>query len=155
MPEIASVEAAPPSSAGAFALRVLVVDDSEDSVTTMALLLQMSGHQTRTACDGIDALAQARDFEPDAVLLDIGLPGLDGHQVAQRLRAEPGGGQLLLVALTGLEPEWGDRASQWSGFDAHLVKPVPIDRLLDLLAGHRPARLRRSDFSSGGAAGSD
>lgn len=152
MPEPAPRAPAPPSAAGApRALRVLVVDDSEDAVTTMALLLQMSGHETRTAADGIDALQQARDFAPDVVLLDIGLPGLSGLQVAQRLRAESGGDKLLLVALTGLAPEADQRESERAGFDAHLIKPVQIDRLLDLLASYRPA----AGLRSGGGASSN
>ena len=121
-------------------LRVLVVDDSEDAASTLALLLQMSGYHTATAADGIQALESVGAFQPDVVLLDIGLPGLNGHQVAERLRAKPGGDRLLLVAVTGRSQEADGAASLQAGFDAHLVKPLQLDRLLDLVAGLRSAR---------------
>jgi CheY-like chemotaxis protein len=114
--------------------RVLVVDDNQDAAITLATLLELSGYRTRTAHDGLQALEMARGFAPQVCLLDIGLPLLGGHELAERLRGEPGGADLVLVALTG----WGcapDRAaSQAAGFDAHLVKPVEPDALLHLLA---------------------
>ena len=123
----AAASTAPP------AWRVLVVDDNEDAAAMLAMLLQMSGHTTRIAHDGPQALAAADDFGPDAVLLDIGLPGIDGHEVARRLRRRPGGRELLLLAVTG----WGQlpdrQATTDAGFDAHLVKPVDPDVLLQTL----------------------
>jgi CheY-like chemotaxis protein len=104
--------------------RILVVDDNRDATESLALLLQLEGHATRAAYDGLEALEVARSFDPEIVLLDIGLPGLNGYEVARRLRQQPGGDRLLLVALTG----WGqddDRArTRAAGFDEHLVKPV-------------------------------
>jgi CheY-like chemotaxis protein len=114
--------------------RVLVVDDNHDAAMTLATLLELSGYCTRSAHDGLQALEMAQVFAPDVALLDIGLPLLGGHELAQRLRRAPGGARLVLVALTG----WGcapDReASKAAGFDAHVVKPVEPDALLHLLA---------------------
>lgn len=132
-----------PEASASRGLRVLVVDDSDDAASTLALLLRMSGHQTTTAADGVEALQAASTFEPDAVLLDIGLPGLNGHEVAERLRAGPDGERLLLVAVTGRSQELDADDSRDAGFDAHLVKPLDLDRLLDLLAAWQPdARAR-------------
>ncbi len=137
----------------AAAWRVLVVDDNEDAAAMLALLMQMSGHTTRIAHDGPQALTAAEDFRPDAVLLDIGLPGIDGHEVARRLRRRPWGRELLLLAVTG----WGQlpdrQASTDAGFDAHLVKPVDPDVLLQTL-GQRLGR-HTSSGSAAPAPGSD
>ena len=114
--------------------RILVVDDNRDATESLALLLQLEGHVTRAAYDGLEALEVARSFDPEIVLLDIGLPGLNGYEVAHCLRQQPGGDRLLLVALTG----WGqddDRVrTRAAGFDEHLVKPVDpalLARVLD------------------------
>lgn len=115
--------------------RILVVDDNVDSASSLATLLQLGGHDVRLAYDGIEALGIAVDFLPDVVLLDIGLPQLNGYEVAQRLRSQRPANHLLLVAITG----WGspdDRVrSEQAGFNAHLVKPVELEqleRLIDL-----------------------
>lgn len=122
-----------PSPASDHRWRVLVVDDNEDAAATLTMLLELSGYETREARDGLQALAIAREFEPQIGLLDIGLPLIDGHELARRLRRMPGGEHLVLVALSG----WGqapDReASAAAGFDAHLVKPADPQVLLDLL----------------------
>lgn len=122
----------PPPEGGRW--RVLVVDDNRDAADTLAMLLTLCGYDTRTAHDGLRALDAAQLFRPQLVLLDIGLPQLDGHEVARRLRQQAWARQLVLVALTG----WGqapDRlASDAAGFDAHLVKPVDHGALLPLLA---------------------
>lgn len=114
--------------------RVLVVDDNRDAATSMAMLLQLSGHQTEVAHDGASAIQTAASFLPDVILLDIGLPSMDGYEVARRVRAESWGKTVRLFAVTG----WGqqeDRArSQAAGFDGHLVKPVDHAMLLKLLA---------------------
>ncbi|MBX9605544.1 MAG: PAS domain S-box protein, partial [Gammaproteobacteria bacterium] len=114
--------------------RLLVVDDNVDSATTLAVLLEQVGHEARTAKDGTEALAIAATFEPDAVLLDIGLPGMSGYEVARHLRARAGTARALLIAVTGYgRPE--DLERTWAaGFDHHLVKPVAVDKLLKLLS---------------------
>jgi CheY-like chemotaxis protein len=116
-------------------LRVLVVDDNDDAATSMALMLRLHGHEAATATDGAGALASAADGHFDVVLLDIGLPGMDGYEVARRIRGEDWGRDLKLVALTGWGQSEDRRRSREAGFDLHLVKPVPPDRLEQALAG--------------------
>jgi PAS domain S-box-containing protein len=119
--------------------RVLIVDDNPDAAETMAELLGTMGYECRTAADGPSGLERALEMRPEAILLDIGLPGIDGYELATRLRASPTAAGALIVALTGYgRPE--DRVrSKRAGFDAHLVKPVDPDALLDLLASRIPA----------------
>jgi len=118
--------------------RILVVDDNEDAAATLALLLGLMGHETRTANDGLAALAVTDEFHPDVALLDIGMPKLNGYDTARRLRQDSWGRDMLLVALSG----WGQDAdrlkSSKAGFDMHLVKPVDIAEIQRLLA-RRPA----------------
>jgi signal transduction histidine kinase/ActR/RegA family two-component response regulator len=113
--------------------RVLVVDDSTSTAQTMAALLQLKGHDARVAFDGPQALKTAAAFHPEVVLLDIGMPGMDGYQVAKQLRQMPGLEQTLLVALTGYGQEGVRRRSQEAGFQHHLVKPVRLGAVLELL----------------------
>jgi len=124
------------SSAGS-ARRVLVVEDNTDAREALKMLLEESGHDVRAAADGMEALSQAEQFTPDVVLLDIGLPGLDGYAVARQLRASPRSADALLVAITGYgQPE--DRAlARAAGFDYHLLKPVEPTRLFELLSRTR------------------
>jgi len=113
-------------------VRVLVVEDSVDSAETMALLLERWGYDVQIAHDGGSALRVARQFRPQVILLDIGLPDMDGYAVAHRLRGEDLGGAML-VALTGYG-EAQDRArAQQAGFDHHLTKPVEPEALQKLL----------------------
>lgn len=126
--------AGPAAAAPVAPRRVLVVDDNADSAESLALLLRLSGHQARTAYNGTSALAAARAFSPQVVLLDIGLPGMDGYEVARRLRAGAGGEKMVLVAQTGYGQEDDHRRSRQAGFDAHLVKPVDPGVLEALLA---------------------
>jgi CheY-like chemotaxis protein len=114
--------------------RVLIVDDSEDGAESLAMLLQLSGHETHVAHDGVEALEAAERLRPGVVLLDIGLPRLNGYEVCHRLRNEPWGKSVVLVALTGWGQEEDRHRSKEAGFDAHLVKPVDHDALLKLLA---------------------
>jgi PAS domain S-box-containing protein len=108
--------------------RVLIVDDNSDAATTMEILLKSLGHETRVVHSGPDALHVAPEFKPDVVLLDIGLPGIDGYEVARRLRALETGRSFLIVAVTGWDQEADKRRSEEAGFDMHLVKPVaPAD----------------------------
>lgn len=122
------------STSGAKARRILVVDDNTDAAETLKLLLEMDGHEARCAYTGESALVIAAEFAPDTVLLDIGLPGLSGYEVAQRLRQEaPNPESLLLVALTGWGSEEDRQQARAAGFNRHLVKPVELDRLREAL----------------------
>ncbi|MPZ45264.1 MAG: response regulator [Betaproteobacteria bacterium] len=115
--------------------RILIVDDNRDAAISLSMLLELSGNKTETAYDGLAAIDAAARFEPDVVLLDIGLPGLNGYEVARRMRNEPWGKQVKLVAVTGWgHPEDRERAIA-AGFDAHLLKPVDHAALVKLLAG--------------------
>jgi signal transduction histidine kinase/ActR/RegA family two-component response regulator len=115
-------------------LRVLVVDDNVDTVTTLAMLVQESGHDVRTAYDGSAVLETALDYRPNVVLLDIGLPGLDGFEVAKLLRRQPALQHAVLVAMTGYGRESDRQRSQEAGFDHHLVKPGDFGKVLQILA---------------------
>lgn len=123
-------------------LKVLVVDDNQDAADTAALLLRRSGHEVRTAYSGGDALDAALADRPDVVLLDLGLPEIDGYEVARRLRQKSAFDDVLLVALTGYGQESDRQRSQEAGCDAHLVKPVNIKKIEDVIANAaRPRRL--------------
>ncbi|HEX7062344.1 MAG TPA: response regulator, partial [Woeseiaceae bacterium] len=115
--------------------RILIVDDNRDSATTLATLLRLTGHETSEAYDGPQALAAADEFRPDVVLLDIGLPGLDGYSVCRRLRAEPWGRDMLIIAVSGWGKPEDQRRSAAAGFDHHMVKPIKHDALTALLGG--------------------
>jgi CheY-like chemotaxis protein len=119
------------------ALRVLVVDDDPDAGDGMALLLETLGHVAVTARDGVEALAALLEGQPDIALVDIRLPGMDGYELAARIRALDPDQAIRLVALTGFaDPE--DRARALAaGFHVHLAKPVELERLEELLAGSR------------------
>jgi signal transduction histidine kinase/CheY-like chemotaxis protein len=132
-------EERPPTPAIKRALRVLIVDDNVDAAESLRLLLELGGQQIAVAHDGAEALRRAKEFRPDVILLDLGLPGMDGFEVARSLRAMPEIGHPILVAVTG----WGspeDRVkSREAGFDEHLTKPVEIATLELLLAALPPA----------------
>ena len=116
-------------------LRILVVDDNQDAATSLALLLKIMGNETRTAHDGLEALAVAAGFRPEVTLLDIGMPKLNGYEVCRRIRQQAWGEGMVLIALTGWGQEEDRRRSMAAGFDAHLVKPVDLPVLEKLLAG--------------------
>jgi CheY-like chemotaxis protein len=116
------------------AMRVLLVDDSEDMIFATSMLLERSGHDVRTACDGPSAVQTAIDYRPDVVLLDIGLPGLNGYEVAKQLRQHPVLKNVVLVAITGYGQESDRQCSQEAGFDHHLVKPARFEQLQKILA---------------------
>jgi CheY-like chemotaxis protein len=123
--------------AGDKALAVLVVEDNPDARDTLRLLLELEGHRVQAVDSGEGGVAAARSSAFDVALVDIGLPDLDGYDVARQIRTIPRGGQVYLVALTGYgQPDDRKRALE-SGFDAHLVKPVDPDDLLKLLSGLR------------------
>ena len=113
--------------------RVLVVDDNVDSADSIAMLLQVSGHEVRVAYSGQDALDMAAKYQPDIVLLDIGLPVMDGYEVARRLRKHPDLKGVKLIAVTGYGQESDRLQSQEAGFDYHLVKPVDAQKLEEVM----------------------
>ena len=135
----ATAGARPPSRAepeppvGSRRLRVLVVDDSVDIADTLAMFLRELGHEVRSADAGPAAIEVAREFFPDLVLLDLGLPGMSGYEVAQRLRRQPELSGVRIVAITGYAQESDRRRSREAGFDEHLAKPVAPERLRQLL----------------------
>jgi CheY-like chemotaxis protein len=114
-------------------LRVLVVDDNRDTADSIALLLEASGHDVRMAYDGQTALEAALDYRPHVMLLDIGLPKIDGYEVARKMREAPPLKNVLLVALTGYGQELDRQRSLKAGFDHHLVKPADFDKLQQIL----------------------
>jgi signal transduction histidine kinase/ActR/RegA family two-component response regulator len=140
LPVVLSVEPRPPSPPTEKAmptrpsLRVLVVDDNVDTATSLALLLRVLGDEVRTAHDGPAALEAALDYRPDVALLDIGLPGLDGFEVAKRMRQQPIHQDVVLVAMTGYGTESDRQRSQEAGFDHHLVKPIKFEKVQKILA---------------------
>jgi len=123
------------TDAAASGRKVLVVDDNVDAVTSLATLLTLSGHRVVSAHNGRDALRQAADDPPDTILLDLGLPGMDGYEVARRLRALPALASTRLIAMTGYGQEEDRRATGEAGFDGHLVKPVEYADLLKAIEG--------------------
>jgi PAS domain S-box-containing protein len=120
-------------------VRVLIVEDNVDAGDSMSLLLRLHGHEVSVARSGPSALEVAASFHPDVVLLDIGLPGMDGYQVAERLREKPEFKNIVLCALTGWTPSDADRdRPRDAGFDHHFVKPVNLKKLFELLDGAKP-----------------
>lgn len=108
--------------------RILVVDDNEDAAESLAALLRIFGHQVEVAFDGEQALVRAPAWQPQVVLLDVGMPRMDGHEVARRMRAEPWGAAMKIVALSGFGDGADRDRSREAGCDDHLVKPVsPTD----------------------------
>jgi signal transduction histidine kinase len=128
--------------------RVLVVDDNEDSAETLALALQLEGCDVETAHGGQEALELAERFLPEMVLLDIGMPGMDGYEVARSIRAQPWGADMLLVAQTGWGQEEDRRRTREAGFDAHMTKPLDHSRLMSLMA-QWPAPSRSAGIAIG------
>jgi PAS domain S-box-containing protein len=115
--------------------RILVVDDNEDSAVSLGLMLQIMGHDTQAAHDGLAAVEAAAAFRPDVVLLDIGLPRLNGYDACRRIREQPWGAGMVLIALTGWGQDDDKRRSKEAGFNFHMVKPVDPAALEKLLAG--------------------
>ena len=124
----------PLPSAVAGPLRILVVDDNVDMATSLGTLLEKAGHTINTAHDGLAALDAARRFQPDAIVLDIGLPGLDGYRVAEALRREPAFDNVRLVAVSGYGQAEDRSRAKAAGFDHHLVKPVDFSELVTVLS---------------------
>lgn len=135
VPSASPTDGAQPGEAAPQGRRILIVDDNADSADSLAMLLQLGGHEAHTAYDGPQGLEAAARLQPDVMLLDLGLPGMDGCEVCRRVRQQPWARRALLVAVTG----WGQAAdrqrSQEAGFDAHLVKPVELQALEKIIAG--------------------
>ncbi|MFL6618381.1 MAG: PAS domain S-box protein [Povalibacter sp.] len=135
-PRISAVTQIPAPSAnsvGSESRRVLVVDDNRDAAESLAMLLQMSGCEVAVSFDGTDALTVAKTFKPDIVLLDIGMPGMNGYETARHLRNSDRGTQMLLVALTGWGQKEDKRLAMEAGFDQHFTKPIEPSVLATLL----------------------
>jgi CheY-like chemotaxis protein len=113
--------------------RILVADDFPQSAETLARLLRHDGSEVRIAQDGVEAYETAAEFRPDVVVLDIAMPRLNGYEAARKIRAQPWGKQMVLIALTGWGQQQDRRRTQEAGFDAHLTKPVNYDAIMDLL----------------------
>lgn len=118
---------------------VWVVDDNKEAAFTLSMLLKIKGYQVSTYHSGQDALEAAERQRPDAVVLDLAMPGLDGYDTCRLLRQRPQGADLLVIALSGYGKEEDIRQSFESGFNAHLVKPVDLVRLIELLENSAPA----------------
>lgn len=126
-------EGAAAASPGPPPRRILLIDDNEDAAESLALMLSADGHEVRTGFTAADALTMAVGWRPDIMLLDIGLPHMDGYEVARRLRADPSAGPMRLVALTGYGRPEDLRRSAQAGFDGHLVKPVAMEALAEAI----------------------
>jgi CheY-like chemotaxis protein len=135
-PQAADRSPSPEERANMPSRRVLVVDDNVSSAQSLALVLKLEGYDVQVAHDGAVVLEAARRFRPEVVLMDIGLPGMDGYQLAGRLRRERdlAADIALLVAVTGYAEDEARRRSREAGFDHHLVKPIDPDALLALLS---------------------
>jgi CheY-like chemotaxis protein len=137
LPALAEPFEAPPEPArppgGGPRLRVLVVDDNPDTAVSLAMLLNLHGHEAETAHDGIQAVEAVRGQPFDAVVLDLGLPGIDGYEAARRIREIGGGRRPLLIAVSGYGFEAARARAREVGFDHHLVKPVDVAVILELL----------------------
>jgi CheY-like chemotaxis protein/two-component sensor histidine kinase len=118
--------------------RVLVTDDNVDAATSLAMMLELMGNEVRIAHDGLEAVTAAEELRPDVILLDIGMPRLNGYDACKRIREQPWGPGIYIVALTGWGQEEDKRRSREAGFDHHLVKPVDPVTLGALLAGAQP-----------------
>ncbi len=128
------------AAAAAHRSRILIVDDNADTALGLARLLRLLGHEVRVAHDGLAALDAVHQERPDFLLLDIGLPGMDGYQVAAQLRGEPGMDSLVIIAITGYGQDEDRRRSRVAGFNHHLVKPVDYQTLVTLLSSSAAAR---------------
>lgn len=114
--------------------RILVVDDNHDSVESLAILLTLQGHETHTAGNGQEAVEAAARLRPDVILLDIGMSSMNGYEACRRIREQPGGEDVFIIALTGWGQDEDRRRSSEAGFNQHMVKPLNLAVLMRLLA---------------------
>ena len=119
--------------------RILIADDNPDAATSLSLLLELMGHTTHVVHDGIEAVEVAAEFQPDIILLDIGMPRLNGFEACGRIRAQPANKNIVIAALTGWTQDEKRQRSEEAGFDFYLIKPVEPDALQEVL---RHPRLR-------------
>ena len=124
-------------------LRVFIADDNPEAADALGMLLEMDGDEVRVAYDGVSAVREAEAFRPNVVLLDIGMPGLDGHEVARRLRASEATKDCRLIAISGWGTSEDRKRSYDAGFDHHLVKPFDLGVLDSLLRAHGAALAKR------------
>jgi PAS domain S-box-containing protein len=122
-------------------LRILIVDDNEDAALSLAMLLELEGHLTRSALDGRTGLLLDEEFHADVVILDIGLPELNGYEIARLVRSKPDGSAKLLIALTGWGQAQDKRNAEAAGFDCHFTKPVDVERLMAVLDQRQAAKV--------------
>ena len=134
MADVNELPVPPAAAATPRRFKILVVDDNPDSALSMAMMLSIMGHDTRTAHDGESAVTTAETFLPEVVLLDIGLPKLNGYEVAQRIREQPWGQSMFLIAVTGWGQDEDRQRSSEVGLNVHMVKPVEPAALEKLLA---------------------
>ena len=113
--------------------RILVADDNSDAASSLGMLLEMMGHEVCIVHNGVEAVAKASTFGPDIILLDLGMPQLNGYEACARIRAQPSPKKTLIVALTGWTQDDKKQRSQQAGFDFHLIKPVELPALEKLL----------------------
>lgn len=125
--------------------RVLVVDDNKDSAQTLGMMLKIMGNDVRTAHDGLEAIEQAADYRPHVILLDLGMPKLNGYDVCRRIREQDWGSDIMIIALTGWGQAEDRQRTKEAGFDHHLVKPVDVAKLNELLES---SKLRRRSVPS-------
>jgi CheY-like chemotaxis protein len=121
-------------------IRILIVEDNHDTAESLSTLLEMWGHEVKIAFDGVSALAAAQSFKPDMILSDLGLPGMDGYELASRLRQQPAFGRVVLVALSGYGREEDRQRSLQAGFDHHQAKPLDVAWLYGLVGRVAAAR---------------
>jgi CheY-like chemotaxis protein len=114
--------------------RILVVDDNRDGAESLTMMLRLLGNEVRTAGDGLEAIEVAEQFHPELILMDVGMPRLNGYDATRRIRREPWGSDITIVALTGWGQDHDREASRDAGCDAHLVKPVSLEDLQRTLA---------------------
>ena len=129
--------------------RVLVIDDDADIRDSTAMVIRMLGHEVAIAVDGPSGMIEGRAFQPDLVLLDLGLPGADGHDVARAMRAEPWGQRAMLAAVTGRAGEAHRRVAEAAGFDVHVAKPVDLGTLSEMISRAAALQAMREAPASG------
>jgi CheY-like chemotaxis protein len=128
--------------------RVLIVDDNADALASLSMLIRTLGNETFSAQDGIEAVESAGNLRPDVILMDLGMPRINGYEAARRIREQPWGRDVLMVATTGWGKEEDRRRSSDAGFDCHLVKPIEVSAVRDLLASASRSVPARSPLAS-------
>ena len=119
-------------------LKIVVVDDNRDAALSLAMLMELTGHEVRVAHDGEAAIRLAEQFRPQAMLVDLGMPGVDGYEACRRIRNTAWGQGMRMIAVTGWGQDEDRRRSAMAGFDGHLVKPVHPETLAKLLGSRSP-----------------